>query len=79
VAEWKASMSAAEFECWAEFYRAHPFDDAHRYHRPAALLAARTGMRLEAAMDFLHPPQLPDGIDAAGLATMRALGIKPPE
>ena len=27
VAELKASMSLAEFERWAEFYRMHPFDD----------------------------------------------------
>lgn len=72
-------MSAVEFERWAEFYRANPFDDAHRYHRPAALIAARLGLDLQSSMDFLHPPQLPDGIDAAGLSVMRALGIKPPE
>lgn len=33
-------MSIAEFESWAEFYRHAPFDDAARYHRPAAVLSS---------------------------------------
>ncbi|AVF41559.1 hypothetical protein AL486_19080 [Pandoraea apista] len=32
-------MSDQEFQRWAEFYRAWPFDDYHRFHRPAALIA----------------------------------------
>lgn len=72
-------MSNAEFERWAAYYRAHPFDDMHRYHRPAALLAAQKGVDVQTALDFLHPPQLPEGIDAVGLSVMRAFGVKPPE
>lgn len=43
VAEWKASMSAVEFQAWVDFYRLQPFDDLHRYHRPAALVATGLG------------------------------------
>lgn len=32
-------MTYAEFCEWVAFYVEHPFDDAHRYHRPAALIA----------------------------------------
>ncbi|MFC3340011.1 phage tail assembly protein T [Paracandidimonas soli] len=32
-------MSYVEFCDWVAFYVAHPFDDEHRYHRPAALIA----------------------------------------
>lgn len=78
IAEWQAVMSAAEFAGWIDYYRGRPFDDLHRYHRPAALLAASRGYPVQSALDFLAPPELPEGIDAAGLATMRALGIEPP-
>jgi len=72
-------MSRVEFERWAEYYRAHPFDDLHRFHRPAALIAGRNGADVQSALDYLHPPRLPDGLDAAALATMRALGVIGPE
>jgi len=32
-------MTYAEFCEWVAFYVEHPFDDVHRYHRPAALIA----------------------------------------
>lgn len=32
-------MSRLEFERWRAFSREAPFDDLHRYHRPAALIA----------------------------------------
>lgn len=72
-------MSQVEFDRWIEFYRFHPFDDMHRYHRPAALLAARNGVDIQKALDYLHPPRMPDGIDHVGMSVMRALGVKPPE
>lgn len=54
----------------------HPFDDLHRFHRPAALLAAVKGYSMETAIDYLHPPNRVDNIDEVGLSVMRALGIK---
>lgn len=79
VAEWQAAMSAAEFDRWRQYYLAHPFDDAHRYHRPAALVAAGAGIDIQKSMDYLCPPRLPDGMSADDLATMRALGVALPE
>ncbi|MFC0677528.1 hypothetical protein ACFFGH_06645 [Lysobacter korlensis] len=39
IGELQASMGEAEFDAWREFYRLYPFDDLHRFHRPAALMA----------------------------------------
>ena len=33
-------MTVEEFETWAEYYRKWPFDEATRYHRPAAVITA---------------------------------------
>jgi len=77
VAELKASMSLAEFERWAEFYRMHPFDDLHRYHRPAALIAhSFSGGDIEQMLDFLQPPYVPEDMTEADMNTLRAFRIK---
>lgn len=81
-------MTRPEFIAWAEFYEAHPFDDLHRYHRPAALIASTvgtTGRKFDAALDMLAP-DLPAALEpvegfaysAADLQTFRAFGRKPP-
>jgi hypothetical protein len=50
-------MTQAEFMRWAEFYRAQPFDDFHRFHRPAALVAGSFGGGdMQARLDWLQPP-----------------------
>lgn len=78
VAELKAAMSAAEFDRWCAYYRAQPFDDLHRYQRPAALLAAvnsRAGKPPEYWLDqYLAPPSVSD-VDAS---IFRAFGLEPP-
>lgn len=43
VGELQASMTLKEFESWKEFYALRPFDDLHRYHRPAAVVAHSMG------------------------------------
>lgn len=48
-------MSAAEFESWKAFYRLFPFDDLHRFHRPAAMVAAAWGGKYQERLDFLAP------------------------
>ena len=48
-------MTMEEFDRWAEFYRRCPFDDATRYHRPAAVVAA-------AAARSQNPAQFQDVI-----------------
>ena len=36
-------MSASEMQDWRNYYAEHPFDDVHRYHRPAAVVAGAFG------------------------------------
>lgn len=77
-------MTHAEFQRWRAFYRAHPFDDRHRIHRPAALVAAALGggKDIQARMDWLEPPVADaapvGGWSAADVNTFAAFGVKPP-
>jgi hypothetical protein len=71
-------MTQAEFARWVEFYRMSPFDDLHRYHRPAALVAgAAGGAKVPDLLEWLAPEPVPVGLSKADIATMKALGVKP--
>ena len=71
-------MSQAEFQRWIQFYREQPFDDFHRYHRPAALIStSMAGGDIKERLEWLQPEPIPDGLDRADVATMKALGIVP--
>lgn len=48
-------MSRVEFLAWAKFYKANPFDDQHRFHRPAALIVGSNGGDVEKSLDWLRP------------------------
>lgn len=78
VAEWKATMTEVEFQRWCDYYRDTPFDDQHRYQRPAALIASgvfRNGKGPEYYLDqYLHPSQIGE-VDAS---IYRAFGLEPP-
>ncbi|MDD2728325.1 hypothetical protein [Malikia sp.] len=77
VGELKRTMTQREFRDWIAFYRANPFDDLHRYHRPAALVAqSMSGTNVQGLIDWLHPPQWQDDLSQADINTLRALGIK---
>lgn len=75
-------MSRREFQEWREFYRLFPFDDLHRFHRPAALVAtAASGgdfSRLEKRLAWLAPDPQDETYSDADLNTFKAFGIKPP-
>ena len=43
VGELQRTMTHREFESWKRFYALRPFDDKHRYHRPAAVVAHSMG------------------------------------
>jgi len=43
VGELQKTMLQKEFESWKRFYQIRPFDDLHRYHRPAAVVAHSMG------------------------------------
>jgi hypothetical protein len=71
-------MTQKEFGEWMEFYRNFPFDDFHRYHRPAALVSvSMSGGDIGERLEWLQPEPVPEGLDASDLRTMKALGIKP--
>lgn len=76
-------MSQAEFQRWFDFYQMHPFDDLHRFHRPAALVAkSMSGGDIENMIEWLHPQynNVEDSeFSEADMNTFKAFGIKPPK
>ena len=69
-------MTQAEYRNWIAFYRNHPFDDLHRYHRPAALVSVSMGGGdVKERIDWLSPEPIADGLGAADAATMKAFGF----
>lgn len=83
-------MAPAELASWREFYIQFPFDDLHRYHRPAALISASFGEgemmpRIQSRLRWLAPEREPEVIpdsdmfSAADLRTMAAFGVVPPK
>ncbi len=77
-------LTPAELESWREFYLQFPFDDFHRYHRPAAFIATSQVSKsrdeaIQSALSWLQPDLSPtDNYSDADLRTMKALGIKKP-
>ncbi|WP_064746811.1 phage tail assembly protein T [Lysobacter antibioticus] len=76
-------MTHREFEEWVVFMRLYPFDDFHRFHRPAALVAqAMGGGSMRDKLEFLQPTP-PDpalaGYSSADARTLAAFGITPPK
>jgi hypothetical protein len=79
VRELKQAMGLREFQDWMAYYRDYPFDDAHRYYRPAALISqSMDGGDIKQKIEWLQPEPVPEGINEADLATMRALGVRAP-
>ena len=76
----QARMSEREFQRWQRFYLQQPFDDVHRYYRPAALQAAAFGGgNIGEMMDFLvNKAEKPPETDA-DLSVFAAFGVPPPE
>jgi hypothetical protein len=72
-------MPRPEFLSWQTFYQLFPFDDLHRYHRPAALIAGSLGGGdLNARLNWLQPDPVAADWDEADLRTIAAFGFKPP-
>ena len=70
-------MTQAEFLQWAAFYRNEPFDDFHRFYRPAALIASARGGDVQPLLDWLQPPP-DDGRTGADRDLFKAAGVTPP-
>lgn len=77
-------MTPAELESWRQFYLQFPFDDFHRFHRPAAFIASAQAVKgrneaIAAGLEWLQPDTRVTGnYSDADLRTMKALGIKKP-
>ena len=79
MGELKQVMTQVEFERWQAFYMRHPFDDHHRYHRPAVLVAqSMAGGDVKQKFEFLTPPvetvEEVGGLSSADVKTIIALG-----
>jgi hypothetical protein len=77
-------MRQKEFRSWVEFWKLYPFDDFHRFHRPASLIAhSMGGAKLDDLQAYLMPepkvipPELA-GYSEADLRTFAAFGVTPP-
>lgn len=73
-------MSRDEFERWIEFYNRYPFDDVHRYHRPALAHAMMNGgLTVQETLEWLEDglPKAPQ--NDADANTLRALGLSRPK
>ncbi|RPD90518.1 hypothetical protein EGK75_01100 [Neisseria weixii] len=81
VAELKSRMSDPEFRRWQQFYMQQPFDDIHRYYRPAALQAASfSGGNIGEIMDFLiNKDERAQAEQSADLSVFAAFGVAPPQ
>lgn len=69
-------MTQAEFNYWLVFYRLYPFDDLHRFHRPAALIGSAMNGDLSEKLDWLQPDPRNDKLQGNELETLRAFGFK---
>lgn len=62
VGELLERLTPGELEGWRAYARLFPFDDLHRYHRPAALIAQHASTKggdLKKLLDFLQPRPQP--------------------
>lgn len=71
-------MPRKDYEAFRQFYQLFPFDDHHRFHKPAAVIAASMGMKMEDSMRVLDPPPNESGWSQAELNSFRSGGVTPP-
>ncbi len=72
-------MTEDEWLRWIEFYKQNPFDDYHRFYRPAAHIArAMAGGEIEDHLAWLEKRVVSASYSDADLQTMKAFGMKPP-
>ncbi len=70
-------MSNAEFTRWIEFYKLYPFDDYHRFYRPAALVSASMGGSVEKSLEWLQPEPIAGDYSEVDVSILKAFGLKP--
>lgn len=79
-------MTVPEFHAWVAFYKQNPFDDYHRFYRPAALISnSMSGREFDDSLAWLEKrPSVLAAVDigaadrfsAADIATIQALRMK---
>lgn len=69
------AMPAAELDGWRVFYELYPFDDLHRFHRPAAVVGATFGGKFESILTFLAPNPNDPELSDADRDVAKALGF----
>jgi hypothetical protein len=71
-------MTEDEWLRWIEFYKLQPFDDYHRFARPAALVAhSMSGASLDDLLGYLEKRPQPQ-INSVEQGMLKALGLRPP-
>ena len=71
-------MTQREYNGWIEFYKLYPFDDLHRYQRPAALISSSMSGDLEKKLDWLAPDPSTKDYSQADMNTLKAFGFRKP-
>ncbi len=69
------AIPAAELDGWRSFYELYPFDDLHRFHRPAAVIGTAFGGKYESIIGFLAPSPDDPVLSAADRDVSKALGF----
>ena len=68
-------MPAADLDGFRTFFEFYPFDDLHRFHRPAALAASAFGGKYEDRLAFLAPSPTDPMLSDADRDVSKALGF----
>lgn len=73
-------MSREEFERWWHHYQDQPFDDLHRYQRPAAWLAmSMNGVEPRDSLKWLSGKRLSEASNDSDTTTLAAFGLVRPK
>jgi len=76
VAELKGTMTAPEFNAWVEFYKDFPFDDFHRYHKPALVASGRFFNEANDMLDYLQKPQVDEELTDVDMSFLKLFGVR---
>lgn len=73
VAELGERMTQAEFTDWCDFFALYPFDDFHRFHRPAALVSiGMAGGEIAERLEWLQPDPSMTGLSEVDRSILKA-------
>ncbi|KIP87455.1 hypothetical protein [Stenotrophomonas lacuserhaii] len=64
-----------ELAGWRTFFELYPFDDLHRYHRPATAIAGSFGAKPEQILQYLSPEPTDSAMSDADRDITKALGF----